>query len=158
MQCHCLSRLEVPGIVGFYLMWLESSTFSRDNSKTVPTLLWCAMSRKSHPWKVMTGTAGTQEWRFGKSCLFSNWRLSSSMLFFEGVIESVAQTRGNMFMSLYPSYSSWSPTVETMRKQGKGACCKQANTDIHQAQRRWWFTFALMQLRNRFNTLPTKKK
>ena len=122
MQCHWLSRLEVPGIVGFYLMWMESSTFSRDNSKTVATLPWCAMSTKSHPWKVTTGTAGTQEWRFGKSCLFSNWRLSSSM-----------------------SYSSWSPTVETNRNRER----------VHAASR-WWWTFALMQLRNRFNALQGK--
>lgn len=101
-------------------MWLESSTFSRDNSKTVATPPWCAMSTKSHPWKV---TTGTQEWRFGKSCLFSNWRLSSSM-----------------------SYSSWSPTVETNRNRER----------VHAASR-WWWTFALMQLRNRFNALQGKE-
>ncbi len=123
-----LSRLEVPGIVGFCLMWLESSTFfkifKRQQLFAVPTP-WCALSTTSHHWKL---TAGTQKWRFGKWCSFSNWWLSSSNFSRVYIIESVAQTRGNMFISLYPgfidrSYSSSSPTVETNRNR----CMLQAN-------------------------------
>ena len=151
MQCHWLSRLEVAGdcwilfdVTGvLHILRGQQqngchSSMMRDVNKitSLKSNDWNGWNPRMKVWKIMF--------------IFKLATFKFHVIF-EGVIESVAQTRGNMFMSLYPvfidrSYSSWSPTVETNRNRER----------VHAASR-WWWTFALMQLRNRFNALQGKE-